>query len=45
MHKSLKTAAIYVVAAIFVAIGMYFCIKKDTYLAFAMPAVVGILLM
>ena len=45
MHKSIKTAAIYVLAAIFVAIGLYFCIKKDTYLAFAMPAVVGILLM
>lgn len=45
MHKSIKTVAIYVIAAIFVAIGLYFCIKKDTYLAFAMPAVVGILLM
>lgn len=45
MHKSLKTAAVYVIAAVFVAVGLYFCIKKDTYLAFALPAVVGILLM
>lgn len=45
MQKSVKTAALYIIAAIFVAIGLYFIIKKDTYLAFALPAVVGILLL
>ena len=45
MQKYVKTAAVYVIAAIFVAIGLYFIVKKDTYLAFAMPAVVGILLL
>jgi len=45
MQKTLKTAAIYVVAAICVAIGLYFVVKKDTYLAFALPAVLGILLL
>lgn len=45
MRKHLSTAALYVIAAVFVAIGLYFVIKKDTYLAFAAPAVVAILLM
>ncbi len=45
MRKHLGTAALYVIAALFVAIGLYFVIKKETYLAFAMPAVVGILLL
>ena len=45
MQKYVKTAAVYVIAAIFVAIGLYFIIKKDTYLAFAAPAAVGILLL
>lgn len=45
MHKLAKTAALYIIAAIVVAIGLYFVIKKDTYLAFALPAVLGILLL
>lgn len=45
MRKHLSTAALYVIAAVFVAIGLYFVVKKDTYLAFAAPAVVAILLM
>ena len=45
MQKLVKTAALYVIAAIVVAIGLYFTIKKDTYLAFALPAVVGVLLL
>ena len=45
MHKLAKTAALYVIAAVFVAIGLYFVVKKDTYLAFAAPAVVGVLLL
>ena len=45
MQKHPKTAIVYLIAAIFVAIGLFFIVKKDTYLAFAMPAVVGILLL
>ncbi len=45
MHKYVKTAALYIIVAIFVAIGLYFVVKKDTYLAFALPAVVGVLLL
>lgn len=45
MHKLVKTATLYVITAIIVAIGLYFVIKKDTYLAFALPAVIGILLL
>lgn len=45
MHKLVKTATLYVISAIVVAIGLYFVIKKNTYLAFALPAVIGILLL
>ena len=45
MHKSLKTAALYVIVALVVAIGLFFVIKKGTYLAFALPLVVGVLLL
>ena len=45
MHKLVKTATLYVISAIIVAIGLYFVVKKDTYLAFALPAVIGILLL
>ena len=45
MHKLVKTAALYVISAIIVAMGLYFVVKKDTYLAFALPAVIGILLL
>ena len=45
MQKYVKTAALYVIVAIFVAIGLYCVVKKDTYLAFALPAVVAILLL
>ena len=45
MQKYVKTAALYIIVAIFVAIGLYCVVKKDTYLAFALPAVVAILLL
>ena len=45
MHKLVKTAALYGISAIIVAIGLYFVVKKDTYQAFALPAVIGILLL
>lgn len=44
-NKYVKTAALYLIAAAFVAVGLYFVVKKDTYLAFALPAVLGILLL
>ena len=44
-NKYVKTAALYLIAAAFVAIGLYFVVKKDTYLAFALPIVFGILLL
>lgn len=45
MQKLVKTAALYIIAAIVVAIGLYFLVKKETYLAFALPMIVGILLL
>lgn len=45
MQKYVKTAALYIIVALFVAIGLFFVVKKDTYLAFALPAVVGVLLL
>lgn len=45
MHKYVKTAVLYIIVALFVAIGLYFVVKKDTYLAFALPVVVGVLLL
>lgn len=43
--KHVKTAALYIISALFVAVGLYFVVKKDTYLAFATPAVLGVLLL
>ena len=43
--KHVKTAALYIISAIFVAVGLFFVIKKDTYLAFALPAVIAVLLL
>ena len=45
MQKLVKTAALYIIAAIVVAIGLFFLVKKETYLAFALPMVVGVLLL
>lgn len=45
MQKYVKTAALYIIVALFVAIGLFFVVKKDTYLAFALPAIVGVLLL
>ena len=43
--KHVKTAALYIISALFVAVGLYCVIKKDTYLAFATPAVLGVLML
>ena len=45
LSNTKKTAALYLIVAIFVAIGLFFLIKKDTYLAFAVPIVIGVLLL
>ena len=45
MHKIVKTAALYLIVTLTVAIGLYFLVNKDTYLAFALPAVLGVLLL
>ena len=45
MQKPVNSALVYVITAIFVALSLFFLIKKETYLAFAAPAVVGILLL
>ena len=42
LSNTKKTAALYLIVAIFVAIGLFFLIKKDTYLAFAVPIVIGV---
>lgn len=45
MSKKAKIAWLYVVAAIFVAIALYLLVNKNNYLFFALPAVLGILLL
>ena len=45
MSKTVKTAILYLIAAIFVAIGLYFVVHKNNYIFFALPAVLGILLL
>lgn len=45
MSKNIKIACLYLIAAIFVALGLFFVIKKDTYLFFALPLILGVLLL
>ena len=45
MQKYVKTALVYVIAAIFVAGALFLMLKKETLLAFLAPAVVGVLLL
>ena len=45
MSKNIKIASLYLIAAIFVALGLFFVIKKDTYLFFALPLIIGVLLL
>lgn len=45
MTKKVKIAWLYVIAALFVAISLFLLIKKDSYLFFATPLVLGILLL
>ena len=45
MEKKAKIAWLYVIAALFVAVGLFFVVKKNTYLFFALPVVLGVLLL
>jgi len=43
--KNVKTAALYLIAALFIALSMYFVVKKDTYIIYALPLLLGVLLL
>ena len=45
MSKKAKIAWVYVVAALFVAVSLYFLVNKNNYYLFALPVVLGILLL
>ena len=45
MSKKAKIAWLYLVAALFVAVALYLLVNKNNYLFFAVPAVLGILLL
>ena len=45
MGKKLKIGWLYVIAAVFVAISLYLVVHKNNYLFFAVPVVLGILLL
>ena len=45
MEKKAKIGWLYLIAALFVAVGMFLVVKKNTYLFFALPLVLGVLLL
>lgn len=45
MEKKAKLGWLYIIAAVFIAASLYFVIKKNTYLFFAVPVVLGVLLL
>ena len=45
MSKKAKIAWLYLVAALFVAVALYLLVNKNNYLFFAVPVVLGILLL
>ena len=45
MEKRAKIAWLYVIAAFFIAVGLFFVVKKNTYLFFALPVVLGVMLL
>jgi len=45
VEKRAKIAWLYLIAALFVAVGLYLVVKKNTYLFFALPVVLGVLLL
>jgi len=45
VEKKAKIAWLYLIAALFVAVGLFLVVKKNTYLFFALPVVLGVLLL
>ena len=45
MEKRAKIAWLYLIAAFFIAVGLFLVVKKNTYLFFALPVVLGVLLL
>jgi O-antigen ligase len=45
VEKKAKIAWLYVITALFVAVGLFLVVKKNTYLFFALPVVLGVLLL
>ena len=45
MEKRAKIAWLYIIAALFIAVGLFLVVKKNTYLFFALPVVLGVLLL
>ena len=45
MEKKAKIGWLYVIEALFVAVGLFFIVKMNTYLFFALPVVLGVLLL
>lgn len=45
MEKKAKIGWLYVIAAVFIAASLFFVVKKNTYLFFAIPVVLGVLLL
>lgn len=45
MSKNLKIASLYLIATLFVALGLFFVVKKDMYIMFALPILIGVLLL
>ena len=45
MEKKAKIAWLYLIAALFVAVGLFLVVKKNSYLFFALPVVLGVLLL
>lgn len=43
--KPVKTAALYLIAALFIAISLYFVVRKDSYIFFAMPLVLCVMML
>jgi O-antigen ligase len=45
VEKRAKIAWLYLIAALFIAVGLFLVVKKNTYLFFALPVVLGVLLL
>ena len=45
MEKKAKIGWLYLIAALFIAVGLFLVVKKNNYLFFALPVVLGVLLL